>query len=287
MSTDLSFQQQPSMPGLLLRAAINRKAAGLTEVPRMNAHLLTMQANAKKLQRYNSVCGFDAYCDMLPATYPHIAAFSLQMEMLLHNSFPFSPIGIVHTRNRISQLRPIRQTETLSLRCSVGDSRDTDVGLEVDILTTASAKDEAVWTELTTVLKRGKSKSGKTGTAKKHSALTTHDHQEYWTLDSDLGRRYARVSGDYNPIHLFPASARLLGFKRHIAHGMWSKARCLAALQGKLKADAFCIDVDFKTPLFLPAEVCLHYSETDDGIAFSLRNAAGNRPHVNGSLKPL
>lgn len=287
MSIDLHFQQQPSMPGLLLRAAVSRKPASVTDVPNINAHLEKVQVNPQKLQQYNSVCGFEPNSQSLPATYPHIAAFSLQMEMLLHKSFPFSPIGMVHTRNRISQLRPIGLNEALALTCSVSDSRDTDIGLEVDIITEASVQGEIVWTDLTTVLKRGKPKTQTKRSPKKHAALTEYARQENWTLAGNLGRRYARVSGDYNPIHLFPASAKLLGFKRHIAHGMWSKARCLAALQGQLNADAFSIDVDFKTPLFLPADVVLHYGETEQGIAFSLRNAAGTRPHVNGTLTRL
>ena len=286
MSTDLHFQQQPSMPGLLLRAAVNRKPAGMGAVPTLSAQLERMVANPKKLRRYNSVCGFENNACQ-PATYPHIAAFSLQMEMLLHKSFPFSPIGMVHTRNRISQLRPIGLDEPLALHCSVSASRDTDIGLEVDIVTEASAAGEVVWTELTTVLKRGKTKAPAPRTAKQHAPLPTYEQCENWSLAANLGRRYASVSGDYNPIHLFPASAKLLGFKRHIAHGMWSKARCLAALQNRLKAEAFSIDVDFKTPLFLPADVSLHYGENENGIAFSLRNAAGNRPHVNGTLTRL
>ena len=55
-----------------------------------------------------------------------------------------------------------------------------------------------------------------------------------WRLPGDLGRRYAAVSGDHNPIHLYPLTAKAFGFPRQIAHGMWSKARCLAALEGRL-----------------------------------------------------
>ena len=50
-----------------------------------------------------------------------------------------------------------------------------------------------------------------------------------WRLPGDLGRRYAAVSGDRNPIHLYALTAKAFGFPRQIAHGMWSKARCLAA----------------------------------------------------------
>ncbi len=284
MSIELHFARTPAMPSLLLRAAIARKSGASSTVPAISASLARLEVNAAKLRRYNQVCGFTDDIEVLPATYPHIAAFSLHMEMLLHKAFPFSPMGIVHTRNRIEQRRPIALGEPLSLKASIHASREVAAGLEVDILTEAQAAGETVWSDLTTVLKRGK---GKASGAKKRSPLPDFEHSQNWEVASNLGRRYARVSGDYNPIHLFPASARLLGFKRHLAHGMWSKARCLAALQPLLNAEAFAIDVDFKTPLFLPASVTLMHTATDREIQFSLRNAQGNRPHLIGTLTAL
>ena len=75
-----------------------------------------------------------------------------------------------------------------------------------------------------------------------------------WQLPGDLGRRYGSVSGDLNPIHVHPLTARLFGFPSAIAHGMWTKARCLAALDGRLP-DAFTVEVAFKRPILLPATV--------------------------------
>ncbi len=284
MSIELNFAQTPAMPPLLLRAAIARKPGASSAVPAISASIARLEVSATKLRRYNQVCGFNDDIEILPATYPHIAAFSLHMEMLLHKAFPFSPMGIIHTRNRIEQRRPIALGEPLSLTASIHASREVAAGLEVDILTEAQAAGGTVWTDLTTVLKRGKSTAP---SVKKRGQLSEFEHSQTWELDSNLGRRYASVSGDYNPIHLFPASARLLGFKRHIAHGMWSKARCLAALQPQLNAEAFAIDVEFKTPLFLPASVKLMHSMTDGEIQFSLRNAQGNRPHLNGTMTAL
>jgi acyl dehydratase len=47
---------------------------------------------------------------------------------------------------------------------------------------------------------------------------------------ADIGRRYGLVSGDMNPIHLSAPSAKLFGFRQAIAHGLWTKARALAAM---------------------------------------------------------
>ena len=72
-----------------------------------------------------------------------------------------------------------------------------------------------------------------------------------WRIPDDAGRRYAKVSGDVNPIHLSGLTAKAFGFKRAIAHGMWVKARVLGALAGRLP-DALSVDVGFRKPLFLP-----------------------------------
>ena len=106
-----------------------------------------------------------------------------------------------------------------------------------------------------------------------------------WQLAGDVGRRYAAVSGDRNPIHLHPLTARLFGFPRPIAHGMWSKARCLAALEGLLP-DRLAVEVEFKKPLPLPSRVSFASAADGDRRAFDLRDARSGAPHVVGSLRP-
>ena len=84
----------------------------------------------------------------------------------------------------------------------------------------------------------------------------------HWRVPGDLGRRYAAVSGDRNPIHLHALSAKAFGFPRAIAHGMWTKARCLAALR---LPDALTAEVRFKQPILLPSTVT--FGEADDRFA--------------------
>jgi acyl dehydratase len=107
-----------------------------------------------------------------------------------------------------------------------------------------------------------------------------------WRIGEDAGRRYAAVSGDRNPIHLHPLTARAFGFRRAIAHGMWTKARCIAALEGRLPA-AYTVDVAFKLPVLLPAKVGLSTESTGDGgWRFGLCDARSGRPHLAGTITP-
>jgi acyl dehydratase len=104
-----------------------------------------------------------------------------------------------------------------------------------------------------------------------------------WRLSGDLGRRYAAVSGDRNPIHLHPLSARLFGFPRAIAHGMWTKARCLAAMQGSLP-EAFAVEVRLRKPILLPGKVTFGEAREGDVVRFAVRSDGGE--HLDGALEP-
>jgi acyl dehydratase len=105
-----------------------------------------------------------------------------------------------------------------------------------------------------------------------------------WRLGGDLGRRYAAVSGDRNPIHMHALTAKPLGFSSAIAHGMWTKARCLAALESRLP-DAFAVDVRFRKPIPLPGRVeLLSDAGDDERIEFAVRDARRQTPHLDGRI---
>lgn len=107
-----------------------------------------------------------------------------------------------------------------------------------------------------------------------------------WRVPDDAGRRYAKVSGDVNPIHLSGLTAKALGFKRAIAHGMWVKARVLGAVANRLP-EAFAYDVQFTKPLFLPSTVHLATGQVDGGWDVAVRNAGSGTEHVVGTIRTL
>ena len=102
-----------------------------------------------------------------------------------------------------------------------------------------------------------------------------------WRLPADLGRTYAAVSGDANPIHLYPLTAKALGFPRQIAHGMWTKARSVAAIENRLP-EAVTVEVAFKKPVFLPGTVAFAARQDDAGWTFALTSPKDGSPHLLG-----
>jgi hypothetical protein len=223
------------------------------------------------LAAYDRVCGFRLR-DELPATYPHVLAFPLAME-LLTGPFPFSPLGLVHVGNRIEQLRPLQADERLDLRLWAEDLRPHDRGRQFDLVAEASVDGELVWRDRSVYLHREKSGSSKGGDRSEPPAASA-----VWRLPGDIGRRYAKVSGDNNPIHTHPLLAKALGQPGTIAHGMWTKARCLAALEGTLP-DVYTVDVRFKLPLRIPGRAT--FSSTDG--SFAVHDGHG-RPHLEGRI---
>lgn len=236
------------------------------------------------LAAYNRVCGFHQR-DTLPVTYPFVLAFPLHMDIITDTDFPFAAMGLVHIQNTIRQHRLISAAEALTIHVKPANLRPHDKGLQFDILTTLTSAGEVVWESVSTMLRRqgGGESALKIARGAKPATLAAAPNVQ-WTVPADTGRRYGTVSGDRNPIHLYAFTAKLFGFPRAIAHGMWTKARCLAALDGRLP-DAYSVDVHFKLPVLLPARVGFNAEPQKDGsYVFSLSDAKTGKPHLSGVI---
>jgi acyl dehydratase len=253
-----------------------------TELPSTTYVQNDVRIDLERLAAYDRVCGFRV-SDLLPATLPHILSFPLQAKLMTDPAFPFPMIGLVHLANRITQTRALRADESFVLRVHAEGQRPHERGTQFDMVSEALADGEVVWTDVSTYLRRG----GSSGPSERSSTPGQEplggEPTAQWRLGGDTGRRYAEVSGDHNPIHLYPLTARLFGFRRAIAHGMWSKARCLAFFAERLPG-AYTVDVRFKRPILLPAKVTLYAEQTDGGFRFALRHAGKDTPHLDGSI---
>ncbi|WP_269619702.1 MaoC family dehydratase [Zhongshania sp. BJYM1] len=286
-SNELTLKTLPSTPPMLLQAAITRKKPGKT--PRFPAQILevaNIRTNSSQLRRYNQACGFSDDNAALSVSFLHVQAFRLHMKMMLSKDFPLAPMGCVHLSNTIIQHRPVLTNEVIRLRCSIADNKVTDKGYEFTFHCEAFCGDELVWEDDSRYLSRAK-----TGVASAPKGERAEPRRYANTRDIDISRsdarKYARASGDFNPIHLHDISAKILGFKRMVIHGMWSKAACLAALSGDIAGTAYRCHVEFKTPIFLPARVRLEYEAVGSNLDFELRNKSGVKPHLIGSIQPL
>jgi acyl dehydratase len=246
--------------------------------------------DAAHLAAYAKVCRF-ALRDVVPATYLHVVAFPLHLALMSDGRFPFGAVGLVHVANRIVRRRPVRLDETVSMRVHATALEPHPRGRAFTIVSEARAGDELVWSDESTFLRREKTGDGDRGDAKVEARPAEERPdappvRAQWRLPGDLGRRYAAVSGDRNPIHMHDMPAKLLGFPRTIAHGMWTKARCLAALENRLP-DGFGAEARFRTPVLLPSTVTFGSASEDGGATrFAVRAARDGAPHLDGRIEP-
>jgi acyl dehydratase len=283
----------PMIPGASLLPFV---PGGGGEIPDLELDLAGVRAKPEDVAAYARVCGF-ALRDHLPPTYPHVLAFPLQMAVMADGSFPFGAVGLVHVENRILQHRHIGLGEELIVRVRPTKLESHPRGRTFSLLTEVRAGTDVVWESTSTMLRRGGNPNSATkdGGSKPRQApdpagdavrQSAPEGSAEWKLSGDLGRRYAAVSGDRNPIHMHALTAKPLGFPRAIAHGMWTKARCLAALESRL-SDSFEVDVRFRKPILLPSRVEFASTVQEDRIDFAVRDPKRGTPHLDGRIAPL
>ncbi len=253
---------------------------GGKDVPDLELTLNGVDIDRERLARYARVCEF-RLADTLPGTYPFVLAFPLHMALMTDSSFPFPAVGLVHLENSITQLRPIRVTEELDLRIRPTSLEPHPKGRTFSIVTEARVGDELVWESTSTMLRRG---GGEGAGGAKEEQPAPPPVSSTWKLDGGLGRRYAAASGDRNPIHMYDVTAKLFGFPSAIAHGMWTKARCLAAFEGRLP-DAYTVRVLFRKPILLPSKVTFGTTPDGHGTRFAVRGGKKDITHLDGWLE--
>lgn len=292
MTTRRVFDQAPSSLGLYLKAALPAvpgvgalpgvRHTG-SDAPDLVLSRSGISVDPARLEAYNEVCGYPLR-DTLPPLYPHLDAFGLHMALMTDTAFPFAPMGLVHLRNSLTQHRPLRGDETFDLEVWARDLRPHPKGRLIDVVTEGRVDGELVWSETMTLFSRGGGRGPET-TPAPLDGVEAPPGVVHWKTPADLGRRYGAVSGDRNPIHLYPLTAKAFGFSSHIAHGMWTKARSLAALESKLP-DAFAVDVEFRKPVLLPGTVVFGSRNLDDGWEFGVVGAKKRVTHLVGRITP-
>ncbi|MGN9803102.1 MaoC/PaaZ C-terminal domain-containing protein [Micromonospora sp. L32] len=295
-TTDLSAHAAPAArarvelprlpaPGALYRRALRDAVPVIGRSrrpdapPEVELAVAGVTVDRAHLADYDRVCGF-RLSDRLPATYPHVLGFPLSLRLMTTPEFPIALTGVVHVGNQITVHRPIEAGETLDFVTHAENLRPHERGRQVDVVLVGSVGGEEVWRGVSTYLGKERTPGGG-GRRDRGERPAPPAATARWRVEPRVGTDYARVSGDHNPIHTSRLGARLLGFPRPIAHGMWSKARCLAALESRLP-EAYTVDVAFKLPVPLPGTVAFSATPAWD---FALHDARTGRPHLVGTVR--
>jgi len=282
----ITLDRAPNLAVLFARAAATSVGRGGVledvEVRRPGVRI-----ERTRLAAYDRVCGFGLR-DALPATYLHVLVFPLQVVLMADRGFPLGPAGLVHVRNRIVVHRRVDAAEIISLSSTALALRPHPKGAQVDLVGQVRVGEELVWEGVSTYLSRGASVPGETAPVP-HVAVDLGPDapaNAVWDVPGDMGRRYAAVSGDVDPMHLSSLAAKAFGFPRALVQGMLAKAHALAAIESRLP-DAYVVDVDFSEPLLLPSNASFFAAQQDHGLDFAVRPAEGPGDHLRGTVRAL
>jgi acyl dehydratase len=293
---ELAFAKQPENRKALLASMLARRPA-LAPQEKLDVRFLATWTGAvadrAAVRSYMDLCnnGSDSnnaaaeVC--LPMLYVHAMAMPLHMAILTHRKFPLRLLGLVHWANQTEMLQAIPTGEALDFESTLDDITTSERGQMFDIHTTVRCQGDVVWREISTFLAPARqTKSGKKDTAGTAPGEPVWGEAvAQWAVAANAGRRFARPSGDWNPIHISAWTARLFGYPRAIAHGLFSAARCLSVLQGRSpQTFPVRLDLRFKRPLLIPGSVALHTATQDGDALFVLKVQPLGEPHIEGRL---
>lgn len=268
-------------------------------LPAVALRLDDVRPDPARLTAYQHLVGEPA-TDALPAGFVHVLAFPVATALLVRPGFPLPALGMVHLANRVELHRPLGLGDTLDVRAWAEDLRPHRKGTQVDLVAEVRRHGDdptgpPAWRGVSTYLAPGvrppsggdvdRPVSGARAGRADRDPFDPPTPTGRWALDAGVGRRYAAVSGDANPIHLHPLTARALGFPRAIAHGMLTAARALADV-GARRGPTYTWDVDFAAPVLLPSSPAVSVARADDGWDVTAWDARRRRLHLVTRVRP-
>jgi acyl dehydratase len=300
-AVELNFDTKPSNGIAMLKALVLPRKGFDANVglPKIKAAWKGASADLVALNDYLLTLDIEKG-EYLPILYPHVMAGSMHMHMLSHKSFPIRLLGSVHLKNRITQIKAISNGAVMDITAELGAYRLVEKGVEFDFSTYAYVAGEKVWEEISTYFKAGRFGGKENPSPEKSFELESLDSPEgagSWHVPNNRGKRYAKITGDYNPIHMSPIAAKLFGFKRDIAHGFGVLAEAIEhsasidmkGMMGNAGGleQSLQVDVAFKGPVFLDSDVRIKRNKAQDANRFDVYCADNTRPSICCSLKAI
>ncbi len=256
---------------------------------RIVVHQDQVHLDPDRIAAFRRCCQFDGQADGIPLPFPETCFTPLMAEAIVSPVFPLSPLGIIHLRQTVTQQERLDPGSRPDARCELVQMRDTERGIEFDFEMQLSVGDRVHWSGLGTMLSRHpQAVSRRRVRSFERDPETADLPKTIITVPADTGRQYARASGDWNPQHLWKLTALPLGFRRPIAHGMWTFSRVAALALAGVDADTpVTAEAAFRRPLFLPSTVeCaafpLHAGHRTTPLA--VHQVRTDIPHLTGQM---
>ena len=220
-----------------------------------------------------------------PFVYIYILAQRAQAALMLQKQFTIAIPGLVHIANQLEEVNPIDYSAPFDILATV-DVEYKATGSLIPVFNVDFIQKGVIVTRCqSTYLAKRKSNKPKS-TAAVDDPVTKPFLTEELSIPANAGRQYAKVAGDRNPIHTSTLLAKVFGFKRPIAHGWYLVSKIVNLCEQHQNTTYKTINVEFKSPVFLPGAIVLQVEEKSDGILlFSALSKESNRLVLTGSLR--
>lgn len=256
----LDFSRLPSVWATYPRVLLTRRPplSDVKDPPEISVSVRGVTVDAGAVARYAAMCGFEPATGV-PVTFPHVLAMPLHLKIFALGDFPLRPMGLIHLANVIESPGEFEAGRPVDIKVSACHYRQTDAGLAFDMNTEISRGDQSLWRETCVFLSRWPEPMARGGARPPRPPKAPKDSTVLAEFDVSLATAwaYARVSRDYNPIHMNDRAARFFGLRGAIGHGMWSLARSLAQAPHPAIPGGTRIETQFLTPVQLPARVAI------------------------------
>ena len=272
----------PALPGMLARAVptVVRKGQVDESLTSIRGIFVT-QCEPEHISAFKAE--FEGLVSDYPLTFFYLLAQRAHLAMMLDKQFPWPILGMVHVANKMEWLGDYHPNLPLQLH------------VEIQIPERAATRKRVRPMYIVEFIQQGHcilrcESTYQVGGGNKASAnrrmqspsleLSQWQQLDIWHLDQASGRRYARLSGDYNPIHLHPWLSRWFGFNQPIIHGMYSVARIQADIERHFAKPVSSMDVVFKRPLALPNQAVSHIQASTAKLCVT--DSRGEKSYLDG-----
>lgn len=274
------IEKLPCLPAIFAKLTLKKSTYNMIDgLPALSAQQENMLISPKHLAVFKKMCGYKQG-NKIPATYLQSLAMPMILGILSDKQFPIRAIGKMHVGNKVTVVESFDPRQPVTLKVCIGSSLLTSRGLEWDIDFSAMVDNQLVWTGVSTYLYQ--CQTGISSRVK--PKMIRGDEPQDWQVQKGIGRRYGYLTGDCNPMHLSSLTAKLFGFKNAIAHGMWTKSRCIAGLEDQLPESGYSVDVSFQRPVFIPSQVRFYTRQLETGQHFSLFDNLGQKSYLQGLI---
>lgn len=264
-----SFRAFSGLIGTALTRSAHKQASSSERVEPGLTRRESVELPDTDLQR-----DFIRFCGGDPARYrhqtpPHLfSQWALPVALRFAQRLPYPPLSVVNLGCSLRLIEPLPPKGKAEVHCTLKALEEDESRVKLTLgLLTLVGNNPAVSAELRLLVRLSKPKASRSSKTSRPKPVVPMNARELSRrrFSRSAGAEFARLTGDFNPIHWSASYARLVGFKSPILQGFASFAvgfetLVTTRLSGKVE-DLVRYDADFEAPLVLPHTVGVFWAD--------------------------